>query len=65
MWSLNHSINFITCTTNVFCFALFLVSFNFSYLWNQLTNFNAVSARRSCENDACSYIVGKMKTEFD
>ena len=23
---------------NVFCFLLFLASFNFSYLWNQLTN---------------------------
>ena len=25
---------------NVFCFLLFLASFNCSYLWNQLTNFN-------------------------
>ena len=27
---------------NVFCFLLFLASFNCSYLWNQLTNFNVV-----------------------
>ena len=27
---------------NVFCFLLFLASFNCSYLWNQLTNFNGV-----------------------
>ena len=25
---------------NIFCFLLFLASFNCSYLWNQLTNFN-------------------------
>ena len=29
-------------TENVFYFLLFLTSFNCSYLWNQLTNFNAV-----------------------
>ena len=27
---------------NVFCFLLILASFNCSYLWNQLTNFNEV-----------------------
>ena len=27
---------------NVFCFLLFLASFNWSYFWNQLTNFNGV-----------------------
>ena len=27
---------------NVFCFLLFLASFNCSYLWNQLNNFNGV-----------------------
>ena len=27
---------------NVFCFLLFFTSFNCSYLWNQLTNFNGV-----------------------
>ena len=27
---------------NVFCFLLFLASFNCSYLWNQLTNSNGI-----------------------
>ena len=31
---------------NIFCFLLFLASFNCSYLWNQLTNFNEVFCKR-------------------
>ena len=39
---------------NVFCFLLFLTSINCSYLWNQWTNLNGVSAKCSCENVAYS-----------